>query len=204
MNEADADTVYHAISYERVGLNTPITVEVQGGASPECKEALDLAVDYLESSLKDRFDVVCGGLTVRIGHNLVDGGGEAKAEENLILLDRQKMAMTLHEVEDLLVAMGEFNPGERTKPLDDIKDNPYSCLVYELVHETGHIADWKLPGSKYNRISPKLSPTKYGKKNSWEAFAELFTYWTFGQPLPVKSVQVMEFALETPQAEYHN
>ncbi len=195
MNEAEDTNSYISVLYERAGLARPIIVEVQDTISPECRTALDRAIDSLESSLGDKFNEVCGGLTVRIGDNLVDGGGQANAEENLILLDRQKMAMTLQAAEDLLVAMGEFNPGERTAVLTEIKDEPYSCLVYELIHETGHLVDAKLPGEAYGRISPELGLTKYGKKNSWEAFAEVFTYWTAGQPLPKASLHVVEDAL---------
>lgn len=189
---------YNTIIYGRNGLNKPIVVEVQGVVSLDCKAALDEVFKRLKNVLKDQFADVCNGLTIRIGDDLVEGGGEAKAEENLILLDRKKMTMTLQDAEDLLVKIELFNPGERTKTLVGLADKPWSCLIYELIHETGHIADWKLPGAKYNRVDPQLSPTKYGKKNPWEAFAEIFTYWVLGTPLDDATRKIINMTFSRP------
>lgn len=180
MTESYADSAYETHLYGQKVLDQPIRVEFQGEIPSTCHSAIGQAIDYLEAALKDSYGVVCGGVTVRIGSGLVDGGGEARAEENLILLDREKMGMSLQDAEDLLVQMEMYNPGERTKTLPDVKDMPFSCLIYELVHETGHIADGKLPGPKYSRASSELSPTKYGKQNERESFAEIFTYWVLG------------------------
>ncbi len=188
----DEKSRYVTLLYKNEKLHAPITIEVQGGIPTECKEALDQAIVHLEIALRNQFNDVCSGLTIRLGDDLVEGGGEAKAEENLIHLDRKKMAMSLQDAEDLLVGLGLFNPGERTKTLHKQKDKPWSCLTYELIHETGHIADWKLPGAKYNRVRAELSPTKYGKQNSWEAFAEIFTYWVLGTPIQDSAQKIMK------------
>lgn len=182
MTKAYASSPYAAHLYGQKVLDQPIRVEVQGEIPGACSAAIEQAIDLLKAALQGSFNTVCSGVTVRIGNGLVDGGGEASAEENLILLDREKMGMSLQDAENLLVRMGMFNPGERVKTLPESKDKPFSCLVYELVHEMGHIADGKLPGPKYKRANAELSPTKYGKQNKWEAFAEIFTYWVTGCP----------------------
>lgn len=194
MTEAYADRPYEAHLYGQEVLGRPIRVEIQGQIPGACGDAIAQAINLLEIALKSSYDSVCSGVTVRIGDSLVEGGGEARAEENLILLDRGKMGMSLQDAEDLLVKMGMFHAGERTKTLSGMKDLPFSCLVYELVHEMGHIADGKLPGPKYKRVNPALSPTKYGKQNDREAFAEIFTYWVTGCPQAGAAEKIIETA----------
>lgn len=204
MTDDYANNAYETFLYGQQVLGQPIAVEIQGEIPNGCREAIDQAVNFLETALEDNFIAVCSGVTVRIGDNLVEGGGEARAEENVILLGRRKMEMSLQKAEDLLVQMEMFEPGERTKTLPYDKDLPFSCLVYEFVHEMGHIADGKLPGPKYRHTNPELSPTKYGKQNEREAFAETFTYRVMGCPQTNAADKVIKATFGTRQSSHNN
>lgn len=175
----------------RLTLQENIHVEYAKGLGDECREMVDFALGVLEDKLGDQLKDKLAHVTVKIGPGLVDGGGEAKAEEGLILLDSDKMVLSLQQSEDFLVQAGYYEPTERTRTLPDRKDRPWSTLAYELVHEFGHMVDFHLPGEPYHRVSADLSPTKYGKKQPHEAFAEIFTYWVFDQESPPEVAQIL-------------
>ncbi len=152
-----------------------VVFEIQGAAEPALTRMLDFTLEKLTHRLGNRANQLIGNVTVKIGPGLVDGGGQAIAEESLALLDYEKMKLTLQEAEDSLVQAGIFEPGQRTNVLPNIKDEPWSTIVYELTHEMGHIIGEQ---SGVN-MDTALSPTKYGRKAPHEAFAEAFTYWVF-------------------------
>lgn len=162
-----------------------LKVEYAEGLGDACRGMVDFALGKLETKLDSETLDKLAGVTVKIGPRLTEGGGEAKADENIILLNSDKVKMTLQESENFLVQEGYFEPGERTRTLPDIKDQPWSTLVYELVHEFGHIIGGEIPTA--------LSPTKYGKRAEYEAFCEAFAYWIFDQPIePEAERKIME------------
>lgn len=172
-------------------LNENSKVEYSDGLDDACHEMVGVAFGLLDDKLSNSMKEKLAKITVRIGPALIDGGGEARAEDSLILLDSNKMVLSLQESEDLLVQAGYFNQTERTRVLPELKDQPWSTLVYELVHEFGHIVDYHMPGEPYHRIAPELSPTKYGQKSAHETFAEVFTYWVFNQELPSEAQMIL-------------
>lgn len=174
-----------------------VTVEIQTGTEPTPDWAIELAKSKVQAALGDTFPVT-GDLLIEVADNITESGGEARVEEDHILFDYKKMRLSLQASEDIMVADGWVEPGERTKVLPNIKDKPWSSLVYDLVHELGHIVDGKAPGNKYERIDPKIAPTKYGKRNSREAFAETFTYWVFRQLVnPEAESVIKEVAIQS-------
>lgn len=180
--------------YSRTILKESIYVEYADGLDEACHEMVGVALGLLDDKLGDSMKQQLTTVTVKIGPDIVDGGGEARAEEDLVLLNSSKVVLSLQQSEDLLVEAGYFEPTERTRTLPDIKGQPWSTLVYELVHEFGHVVDYHMPGEPYNRIRPELSPTKYGKKSAHEAFAEMFTYWVFGQEVSSEAEGVLRLA----------
>lgn len=131
------------------------------------------------------------GLHIKIGDGLTESGGQAFAEENRIIFDRQKSIMSLSEAEAFLVGEGVLNPGDWTKALpSDSVDRQGTCLEYNLIHEMAHILDGQGDGAKYHRIPVTESPTKYGEVKEKECFAECFTHLVLGQ-------EISEVARET-------
>ena len=171
-----------------------MSVEIQRDAEPTPEWAIGEARARIQAALGDTFPVA-GELLIEIADNITESGGEARAEEDRILFDYEKMKLSLQESEDILVAEGYIEPGERTKVLPDIKDKRWSSLVYDMVHELAHVIDGKMSGDKYERLDPKLAPTKYGKRNAREAFAEAFTYWVFGQPVDPEAERAIKEVL---------
>lgn len=157
---------------------TSMKCVIIGESQPELLGALDFTLDKLKKRMGERADELLADVTVKIGSGLVEGGGQAVAEENLVLLDLEKMRMTLQASEDFLVQEGYFKPGERTRILPDHKDEPWSTMIYELTHELGHIVGERT-GVEFDK---SFSPTKYGQSSPHEAFAEAFTYWVWEFP----------------------
>lgn len=184
------DLANRTLEFKR-GEFEPITCEFQGEVTADCQKNLARAFEYLDEAIGDVLFERCAGLHIKIGDNLTDGGGEAKAKDNLVVLDYNKMSMSLQESEDLLVREGWFNKDERARTLPEIKDEPWSTLVYDAIHEVGHIFDERSPGDKNNRLNLSISPTKYGKEKANEAFPEAFTYFVLKQPLDPEALKAV-------------
>lgn len=178
-----------------------MTIEIHKDNEPSPDWAIELAKSKVQAALGETFPVA-GELLIEIADDITESGGEARAEEDRILFDYEKMKLSLQESEDTLVAEGWIEAGERTKVLPNIKDKPWSSLVYDLVHELGHIIDGKAPGKVYKRLDPQAAPTKYGGRNGREAFAEAFTYWVFEQPISVEAEQAVKDVLHRGQGSY--
>ncbi len=177
--------------YSPAACHGLLQFEIQGEREAECLTAIEASLVRIDTHGNEETINALQGVKVKIGEGLVDGGGQAIASERLVLMDYSKMKMSLQESENFLVEKGEFLPGQRTKCLPRQKDESWSTLRYELVHELAHIIDETLPGPMRHRLPRSLSPTLYGKKADHEAFAEAFTYWIYDQPLPDLVQRVM-------------
>lgn len=159
------------------------------------------ALEKLDDFFGGRFAECFSGLHIKIGDDLVEGGALALAQDNTILADRQKMLISLQESEHLLSEY--FDPGDRTRTMDDeLAKQPGSVLIYELIHETGHILDETAQGRSAKGLTPH-SPTKYGRElDDWhndkdhEAFAEGFTHKVLGQPVSLTMEQAVAEAVQ--------
>jgi len=157
------------------------TLLIPNNQKSDCQAAINEAEALLCTKLGKSAKKLLAPLTIKIGDNLTDSGGQAFAEKNLILFDAGKNKMSLQAAEDLLAGHKVLKKGDWTSVLMSSKDKPWSCLTYQLIHELGHIVDGQVDdGNQYRRVDAKGSPTLYGTGKSSEAFAELFTYWVFG------------------------
>ena len=184
-----------------------VTVEVH--ASPEEQEFLEQglheAIGRLDVYFDGKFAELFRGLEIEVGDGLTNGGGEAFGEANKIVLDRQKMLMPVSDEDKLLAELGFANEGDRLRALS-AELHSMSAVVYELVHEVGHIveerADLHLPANdRLKRASnmANLSPTNlYNQDPSrpQEAFAEAFAYKVFGQKVNEELGSVVDKAVE--------
>lgn len=150
--------------------------------SDATKDALTAVNEHLGGKAEDIFS----GLTIKIGENIAQGGGEAISNENLITLNGRPMLMSIAEMR----GVAGYDTEELTgSSLDE--DARGGALQYTLVHEMGHILDELTEtGDKMHRVAAAESPTKYGREaDEWntekdhEAFAEGFAHMVYDMPV---------------------
>ncbi len=166
--------------------------EVFGEVEPECQDAIDFVEQVLRAKLDDQQMAMLRMYKIRFFKSDEDHGAHVDFEHKEIACNRDDAAMSLQESEDFLVGKGIIEPGDTTTLLRSIKDNPWSTLVSELVHEYGHVLDKNSGGAAYRRLDPSLSPTKYGSKESHEAFADAFRIWIFDGKLNDEAKKAVE------------
>lgn len=146
------------------------------------KEALAAVDEYLSGGAEDIFS----GLTIRIGENVAQGGGEAISDKNLVNLNGRPMLMSISEMR----GVAGYHTEELTGSSID-EDEKGGALKYTLVHEMGHILDELTEtGDKMHRVAAVESPTVYGREpddynseKDHEAFAEGFAHMIYGMPV---------------------
>jgi len=165
-----------------------VVFEIHANAEEQKKleAALLTSVEYLDRFFDGKFAGLFKGLEVEIGDNLTEGGGEALSAENKIVLDRQKMLMTVRESDALLAELGMAHEGDRLRAVpEELHD--MSVAVYEFVHEVGHIVHDRSEGERPtpSDLAAK-SPTHLYLQDPTranEAVAEGFAYMVFGQEI---------------------
>lgn len=172
-----------------------LRVEIVGVQGEECQRSIDEALWLLSKKLHSKLLDLVDRTEIIITNGLIESGGLTKAEEKKIILDADKNALSLQAAEDFLVEAGFLNLNDWTKSLPDSKDQPWSCLTYQLIHEFGHLIDGLAIGKPYERLSTEFSPTKYGTTSSSEAFAEAFAYWTFDLTVAREAQQAIDTVL---------
>ena len=143
------------------------------------KEALATVDEYLNGKTEDIFS----GLTIKIGENVAQGGGEAISDKNLITLNGRPMLMSIAEMRDV----AGYHPEELAGGSLD-ENEKGGALKYTLVHEMGHILDELTEtGDRMHRVASTESPTVYGREpdqynseKDHEAFAEGFAHMVYG------------------------
>lgn len=156
-----------------------------------CKAMLGQAFDLLDAKLNDDARNRLTGVKLEIGPGVTEGGGQALVDQNRILLDSDKVRLSLQQSEDFLVQEGYFNPGERTQVFPDIKDEPWSTLVYELVHETAHFFDEDMSLDLSPTQYPKAKEEKDGQPAGHEVFCESYVYWIADAPMDAEAKRII-------------
>lgn len=144
--------------------------------------ATQVALERLQARFGGRLGESFPGLKVYFADGVIDGGGEALAGENAIIMDASKAAMSVQDVEELLVEMGELNMGDWVDKVGG--DITYGEIT--LVHEMGHMLEAKAhnqEGAAFAGLSLAEAPTKYGSKAHNEDYAESFFSDVYGIPL---------------------
>ena len=162
-----------------MSVNNVLQLKISGVNESSRNLALNEALDLLTKKLPPAVKQLVLNTKVVIGEGLIESGGFTNAENKQITLDAGKNALSLQEAENLLIEAGYLRPGDWTKALPLSKDQKWSCLTYQFVHEFGHLIDGLSDGEAYNRLSVQASPTKYGITSASESFAEAFAYWIF-------------------------
>jgi hypothetical protein len=170
----------------------PLGIKATGINEPDCMSAVIFALNILEDKLPQAQKKLIIGTEVKIVNGVIASGAQTNAAKREIILDADKNALSLKAAEDFLVAAKVLNPDDWSKALKLVKNKPWSCLTYQLIHEFGHIIDGLSPGMPYRRMDINLSPTKYGSINQTESFAEVFTYWVFSLGIDKRAKQILE------------
>lgn len=158
-------------------------IEVIGLGNKEQMKALapaaQIALDRLQTRFGGQLEAAFPGLKIYFADGVIDGAGEALADENAVIMDASKAAMSVGEVEDLLVGMGELNTGDWTSKVG--RDISYGEIT--IVHEMGHMLEARAHGEEgtaFADLSLDGAVTKYGSKANNEDYAEAFFYDTYG------------------------
>lgn len=189
-----------------VTVNVRAAPEEQAKLEAAIMPAVDKLDDFFGGSFAERFK----GLEVEVGDGLTEGGAEAFGQENRIVLDRQKMLMTVREEDAFFAENGLAVAGDRLRAVPEaFHDQP--AAFYELIHELGHVleeqADADKPKEQRLQRAAGLadkSPTElYGQdpNRPQEAFAEAFAYMVLGQPVDPRLSAVVNQAIADQQAQ---
>ncbi len=158
-------------------------IEIIGLGNKEQMEALapaaKAALDRLQDRFGGRLEAAFPGLKIYFTDGAINTGGEALADENTIIMDASKAAMSVGDVETLLVEMGYLNPGDWTSKVSP--DLSYGEIT--IVHEMGHMLEARAYGAEgvgFASLPSETAVTKYGSKAPNEDYAEAFFYDTYG------------------------
>ncbi len=180
---ARVDVMLQQFGAEQHSLASAGGIEVVGLGNKEQMEALapaaQVALDRLQARFGDQLDAAFPGLKIYFADGVIDGGGEALADENAVIMDASKAAMSVGEAEDLLVGMGELNAGDWTSKVG--RDISYGEIT--IVHEMGHMLEAQAhreEGVAFAALPLEGAATKYGSKAHNEDYAEAFFYDTYG------------------------
>ena len=158
-------------------------IEIIGLGNKEQMEALapaaKAALDRLQDRFGGRLEAAFPGLKIYFTDGAINTGGEALADENTIIMDASKAAMSVGDVETLLVEMGYLNPGDWTSKVSP--DLSYGEIT--IVHEMGHMLEAREYGAEgvgFASLPSETAVTKYDSKAPNEDYAEAFFYDTYG------------------------
>jgi hypothetical protein len=171
------------------------SIEVVGLGNKEQMEALipaaQAALDRLQGQFNGKLEAAFPGLKIYFADGAIDTGGEALADENVIIMDASKAAMSVGDVEALLVEMGFLNPGDWTSKVSP--DISYGEIT--IVHEMGHMLEARAYGAEgvgFASLSSETAVTKYGSKAPNEDYAEAFFYDTYGLDVGADRKAILE------------
>jgi|GEM_PF-2026336 hypothetical protein len=184
-----------------------VTVDILASSEEQSKleTAIMAAIERLDDFFDGKFAELFRGLEVQVGDGLTESGGEAFGDQNRIVLDRQKMLLTLREEDALYAQNGFADEGDRMRAVGE-EAYDMSAAYYELIHEVGHIleerADLHLP--KHERLHradglAAKSPTQLYNQDPekpHEAFAEAFAYMVLGNTIDHELTVVVDCAIE--------
>lgn len=185
-----------------------VSIEISDDYNDEERQQLTIAtteaLKAVDEHLNGETERIFSGLTIEIGENVAQGGGEAISDKNLITLNGRPMLMSIAEMRGIA---GYHTEELRGGSLDE--DEKGGALKYTLVHEMGHILDELTEtGDKMHRVAATESPTKYGREaDEWntekdhEAFAEGFAHMVYGMPVSETLAKAIDETIKAKVAE---
>ena len=170
-------------------------VEVIGLGSKESVEGLasaaETALAKVEAHFGGKLSEVFSGLKIYFADGVIEGGGEALAGENAVIIDATKGKMSVAAAEDYLAGIGELENGDWSRRVGP--EVTYAEIT--TVHELGHILEAKTHGQEgtaFVGLSREDAPTKYGKKASNEDYAESFFCSVYGAQIEPQRQAILD------------
>lgn len=183
MNSGRIETVLQQFGPEQHVMASVGGIEVIGLGNIEQTEVLVAAANAALARLQGRFGGRLGAafpeLKIYFADGVINTGSEALANENAIIIDASKAAMSVGDVEALLVEMDYLNPGDWTSKVGP--DLSYGEIT--IVHEVGHILEAQAYGTEgvgFASLPLETAVTKYGSKAHNEDYAEAFFCDAYG------------------------
>jgi hypothetical protein len=183
MESGRIETILQQFGSEQHDIASVGGIEAIGLGNKEQMEALapaaKAALDRLQGQFNGQLETAFPGLKIYFADGVIDGGGEAVAGENVIIMDASKAAMSVGDVEALLVDMGELEAGDWTSKVGP--DLSYGEIT--IVHEMGHMLEARAYGEEgvgFASLPSETAVTKYGSKAPNEDYAEAFFYNAYG------------------------
>lgn len=145
-----------------------------------CEKAKEVVKKAFGEKLKKTF----GGLHIYFVNKVIGGGGKAYSGANAIIIDADKALLTIAQAEEVLGPKGAqiLDPGDWER----VRDKSAFSGETTMIHEIGHILQAK------TNSKTDSTPTKYAKKNEWEAYAESFLYYCYGIPMEGNGEKVIK------------
>jgi hypothetical protein len=118
-------------------------------------------------------------------------GGQALPRQNAIILDANKMGMSVGEMEDLLAAKGEYRAGDQSR----LVGREVNASELGFVHELGHILEYRAHSDMdiaFSQLDPQTSPTMYGQSSPREDYAESWLYYIYNGRLDKQRLEILK------------
>jgi hypothetical protein len=171
---------------EVIGCNTEISEE-------EITPLRD-GFERIEQKLGKRAEMLFSGIKIYIASSITSRN-QALPRQNAMLLDLEKIYLTVGEMEDLLAPKGEYRRGDQSSTVG----RETNATEIGFIHELGHILEFKAHDDMdvaFAELDQAESPTEYGQKSAREDYAESWMYYICDGPLDERRRKIIEADIE--------
>lgn len=181
----------HNMAFSEAGIDViSCGRELSDHEAAVIRSAITKISDKIGTSETER---LLGGTKLFAGENLIDGGGLALPRFNAVVIDLEKIDVTISQMEDMLSATGDYRVGDQSRLVDS--PEIYEASELGIVHELGHILEYKIYGDVdkgFTKLDQSDAPTEYGSKSAREDYAESFMYYIYGGNLDSVRLGIVE------------
>lgn len=181
----------HEVAFTQNGIEV-----VACGRSLETHEteAVRAALDTIESVIgAEAMERLFGGTRLYAGEQLIKGGGLALPRFDAIVIDLEKIGITVAQMEREQSKIGAYAEGDQSRLVDDPETADASVLG--IVHELGHILEFRKHEDvdvAFAALNQADAPTMYGGMSAREDYAESFLYYIYGGDITNERRRIIE------------
>ena len=181
----------HSITFSKAGIDVvSCGRELSDHEAAVIRSAITKISDKIGTSETER---LFSGTKLFAGESLIDRGGLALPRFNAVVIDLEKIGVTISQMEDMLSATGDYRVGDQSRLVDS--PEIYEASELGIVHELGHILEYKIYGDVdkgFTKLDQSDAPTEYGSKSAREDYAESFMYYIYGGHLDSDRLGIVE------------